>query len=139
MSIEQQKSQAVHNLMNTMAAVQKKSQIFVERINRQESLNQNQIMLLFQLRLTGSLNITDISERFVITPGAASSMCDKLEDAGLIERLRTKEDRRVVNIVITDEGTRRILKLFDSFEAIELEKFADTLQKINELMNEIIS
>ncbi|MNF18950.1 hypothetical protein D3C80_2233620 [compost metagenome] len=66
-------------------------------------------------------------------------MCDKLEDAGLIERIRTKEDRRVVNIVITDEGTRRILQLFDSFETIELEKFADTLQKINELMNEIIS
>lgn len=138
MSAEEEKTMAIHQVMDRMAAVQHKSQAFVDRINRQESLTQNQIMLLFQLRLTGKLNITDISERFVITPGAASSMCDRLEEAALIERVRIKEDRRVVNIILTEQGERRILDLFDRFATAELDKIADTLSKIQILMDEII-
>lgn len=138
MSAEEEKTLAIHRVMDRMAAVQRKSQAFVDRMNRQETLTQNQMMLLFQLRLTGRLNITDISERFVITPGAASSMCDRLEEACLIERVRIKEDRRVVYIILTEQGERRILDLFDRFAAPELDKIADTLSQIQILMDEII-
>lgn len=138
MSVEEEKASAIHQVMDSMAAVQRKSQAFVDRIIRQETLTPNQIMLLFQLRLTGKLNITDISERFVITPGAASSMCDRLEEAALIERVRTKEDRRVVNIILTEQGERRIHDLFDRFATEELDKIAVTLSKIQKMMDDIV-
>ncbi|MFF2017676.1 MULTISPECIES: MarR family winged helix-turn-helix transcriptional regulator [Bacillales] len=138
MSTKTNKDQAIHAVMDTMASVQRSSQAFVEKIIQTESLTQNQIMLLFQLQLTGSLNITDIAERFVITPGAASFMCNKLEDDGLIERVRTKEDRRVVHIVITAQGEQRIRQLFDRFETEELDRIAVTLQKVQKLMNNIV-
>ncbi|AIQ57464.1 hypothetical protein PBOR_11400 [Paenibacillus borealis] len=124
--------------MDHMANVQQKSQAFVDLITKKESLSQNQIMLMFQLQLTGSLNITDISERFVITPGAASFMCDKLEDLEYVERIRTKEDRRVVNIVLTEHGKQRILSLFDKFAVAELDKISTTLQTIDDLMGRIV-
>lgn len=139
MSAEQDKQYAILKVMEAMANVQKNSQSFVDMIIKQESLTHNQIQLLFQLKLTGSLNITDISERFVITPGAASSMCDKLEEAGLIERVRTKEDRRVVNIVLTEQGSQRILQLFEAFPISELNKVSGTLEQINELMDKMIN
>lgn len=139
MSAEQDKQNAIHKVMEAMAKVQKNSQTFIDMIVKQESLTHNQILLLFQLKLTGSLNITDISERFVITPGAASSMCDKLEEAGLIERVRTKEDRRVVNIVLTEQGSQRILQLFEAFPIAELNKVSGTLEQINELMDTMMS
>ncbi|WP_151733057.1 MarR family winged helix-turn-helix transcriptional regulator [Paenibacillus tengchongensis] len=129
---------ALDNVMLAMAEVQRKSQAFMEMITCGESLSTNQLMLLFQLRLAGSLNITDISERFVVTPGAASAMSDKLENAGLIERIRTKEDRRVVRIALTAEGEQRILKLFDRFSGDELTRMANHLQQIHELMNQIV-
>lgn len=139
MSAEQDKQYAILKVMEAMANVQKNSQSFVDMIIKQESLTHNQIQLLFQLKLTGSLNITDISERFVITPGAASSMCDKLEEAGLIERVRTKEDRRVVNIVLTEQGSQRILQLFEAFPISELNKVSGTLEQINELMDKMMN
>lgn len=139
MSAEQDKQNAILKVMDAMAKVQKNSQSFVDMIIKQESLTHNQIQLLFQLKLTGSLNITDISERFVITPGAASSMCDKLEEAGLIERVRTKEDRRVVNIVLTEQGSQRILQLFEAFPISELNKVSGTLEQVNELMDKMMN
>ncbi|WP_019912088.1 MarR family winged helix-turn-helix transcriptional regulator [Paenibacillus sp. HW567] len=138
MSAKAEKEQAIYRVMDNMASVQQKSQAFVDLISKRESLSQNQIMLMFQLQLTGSLNITDIAERFMITPGAASFMCDKLEDQGYVERIRTKEDRRVVKIVLTEQGTQRIHSLFDTFEAAELDKISKTLQKINDLMSDIV-
>lgn len=134
MSKEAEKEQAVYTVMDHMASVQQKSQAFIDRITKKGSLSQNQIMLLFLLQLTGSLNITDISERLVITPGAASFMCDKLEDLGYVERMRTKEDRRVVNIVLTGSGKQHILSLFDTFALTDLDKISATLQSIDELM-----
>ncbi|MHA6529534.1 MarR family winged helix-turn-helix transcriptional regulator [Paenibacillus sp. BAC0078] len=138
MSAEAEKEQAIYRVMDNMAIVQQKSQAFVDLISKRESLSQNQIMLMFQLQLTGSLNITDIAERFMITPGAASFMCDKLEDQRFVERIRTKEDRRVVKIALTEQGTQRIRSLFDTFEAADLDKISNTLQKINDLMGDIV-
>ncbi|WP_269634870.1 hypothetical protein [Paenibacillus zanthoxyli] len=43
--------------MNQMASVQQKSQAFIERIIKPGSLTTNQIMLLIQLRLSGSLTM----------------------------------------------------------------------------------
>ncbi|MEK3903437.1 MULTISPECIES: MarR family winged helix-turn-helix transcriptional regulator [unclassified Paenibacillus] len=134
MSKEAEKEKAVYTVMEHMASVQQKSQAFIDRITKKGSLSQNQIMLLFLLQLTGSLNITDISERLVITPGAASFMCDKLEDLGYIERLRTKEDRRVVNIILTGPGKQHILSLFDTFALTDLSKISVALQRIDELV-----
>ncbi len=138
MSTEEDKQYAIHKVMESMANVQQKSQYFIDMITKQETLTHNQIMLLFQLRLTGSLNITDISERFVVTPGAASSMCDKLEEAGLIERVRTTEDRRVVNIVLTEQGNQRILRIFEAFPTSDLDKISGTLEQINDLMEQMM-
>ncbi|MFP4976015.1 MarR family winged helix-turn-helix transcriptional regulator [Paenibacillus sp. CN-4] len=121
-------------VMNQMAAVQRSSQAFSERITKRSSLTQNQTMLLMQLRLSGSLNVSDVAERFIITPGAASSMCDKLEDLGLVQRLRTKEDRRVVRIALTAEGESRVADLFDTFGEEQLARTAQALAKVQELM-----
>lgn len=139
MSTDQDKQYAIHKVMESMANVQQKSQFFIDLITKQETLTHNQIMLLFQLRLTGSLNITDISERFVVTPGAASSMCDKMEEAGLIERVRTKEDRRVVNIVLTEQGNQRILRIFEAFPTSNLDRISGTLEQINKLMDQMMN
>lgn len=138
MSKEAEKEQAVYTVMDHMASVQQKSQAFIDRITKKGALSQNQIMLLFLLQLTGSLNVTDISERLVITPGAASFMCDKLEDLGYIERVRTKEDRRVVNIILTGSGKQHILSLFDTFALTDLDKISATLQSIDELMGGLV-
>ena len=138
MSTAADKEQAIYKVMDYMTSVQQKSQAFIDHITKKENtLSQNQIMLMFLLQLTGSLNITDISERLIITPGAASFMCDKLEDLEYVERVRTKEDRRVVNIVLTERGRQHILSLFDTYAVAELDKMSSTLQTIDNLISGI--
>jgi len=128
----------IQSVMNEMREVQQKSKTFVESITRHDKLSQNQLMLLMDLKLSGSMRITDISERFFITVGAATSMCDKLEEQNLINRIRTKEDRRVVLVELTNIGEERLTNIFMQFPSEKLHTIDTVLKQVNQLMSKII-
>lgn len=70
-------------------------------------------------------------------PGAMTRMIDRLERKGFVRRVRSPEDRRVVNLALTEEGkavypklvaraaaaTNRRLRGFTKAEAQQLEAF----------------
>lgn len=70
-------------------------------------------------------------------PGAMTRMIDRLERKGFVRRVRSPEDRRVVNLALTEEGkavypklvaraaaaTNRRLRGFTKAEAQQLETF----------------
>ena len=47
-----------------------------------------------------------LAEHVAITPGAMTSCLDKLEARGLVRRVPDEEDRRVLQIELTEEGVR---------------------------------
>ncbi|UVI28420.1 MarR family winged helix-turn-helix transcriptional regulator [Paenibacillus spongiae] len=128
----------IQAMMVEMRLVQQKSKAFVDRLTSNDVLSQNHIMLLMDLKLNGNMRITDISERFFITAGAATSMCDKLEDQQLVCRIRTKEDRRVVLIGLTEAGEKKVSEIFSRIPEDKLRKIADVFRQVNVLMDQII-
>ena len=49
---------------------------------------------------------SEIGERMVTRDPDITRLLDRLEDRGLVERDRSEEDRRVVNVRITQKGTK---------------------------------
>ena len=127
----------IQSVMLAMRQVQQKSRAFIEDLARHDTLSQKHIMLLMDLKLTGSMRITEISDRFFITAGAATSMCDKLEEQNMIYRTRTTEDRRVVKVALTDTGEERLITLFKHLPSDKLHTIAHVFKQINELMSQI--
>ena len=63
------------------------------------------------------LMVTLAIEQGMTAPGM-TLVVDKLEDAGLVRRVRSDADRRAVNVAITGNGGwkyKRALKLYDKF------------------------
>lgn len=128
----------IQTVIQEMRQLQQKSRMFMENLTSNDQLSQNQLMLLMDLKLTGSMRITDISERFFITAGAATSMCDKLEELNYINRIRTMEDRRVVMVALTDSGEQKLASVFKRLPADQLQTIAAVFKEINELMSQVI-
>ena len=96
------------------------------------------LKLLFE---TGpSLMVSLATEQEMTAPGM-TLVVDKLEDAGLVRRIRSDADRRAINVAITGRGCekcKRASKLHEKFveRAIngmtpeELTSFVETLQRI---------
>jgi DNA-binding MarR family transcriptional regulator len=59
------------------------------------------------------LTQSGLSHRIGLTGGATSSLLNRLEDAGLIQRVRTSTDRRVVTLHATEGVDARIAAFFD--------------------------
>lgn len=101
-------------------------------------------MLLCTLARYGEMKISDLSERLGLSNSTVSGIIDRLEKQGLVERTRSKEDRRVVYVSVTsefkkssEEHFKEIEKVFEAImskaTAEELDQILlglDTLQKV---------
>jgi MarR family 2-MHQ and catechol resistance regulon transcriptional repressor len=73
-------------------------------------LTPSQFYSLLILDENERLPLSKISEHIRRSPGNMTLVIDNLEKEGLVERQRSKEDRRVVMIELTAQGRERILK-----------------------------
>jgi len=59
---------------------------------------------LFKLRKSQASTVAELAREMQTDPGATTRMLDRLEAKGLCKRVRSVEDRRVVNLELTPEG-----------------------------------
>jgi DNA-binding MarR family transcriptional regulator len=61
---------------------------------------------LFMIRKAGSATVAEVARELQMDPGAMTRLLDRLEAKGLCRRVRSTDDRRVVNIELTPEGRK---------------------------------
>jgi DNA-binding MarR family transcriptional regulator len=59
---------------------------------------------LFKLHLGNASTVAELARECQLDTGAMTRLLDRLEAKGLVTRVRSSEDRRVVNLELTKEG-----------------------------------
>lgn len=80
---------------------------------KEKNLTGPQGMLMGNLAHHGEMKICELSERLGLSNSTVSGILDRLENQGLIERTRSREDRRVVYVKVTDEFRKQSKKNFE--------------------------
>jgi len=70
-----------------------------------------QATLLWLVRRSPGLSLAELAAEEGISPPALSGHVDRLERAGLIDRVRSSVDRRRVGLRLTDEGARLLRRV----------------------------
>ena len=102
----------------------------------------SQKRILIVLSETGTITQRELTARLGIQPGSASEVIAKLENAGLVERTASEEDRRTANISLTEDGLRqaenameqrkrRHTEMFSHLSGEEKEQLLALLEKVN--------
>lgn len=63
------------------------------------------------------IKVSELSEHLKISPPSVSQMVNALEEKGLVERVMTKNDRRVVYIRLTEQGNLNLKEVTQKFMA----------------------
>ena len=63
-----------------------------------------QAYTLAHLVFKGPINISELCEHMMVSPGAASQMVDRLEKLEMVARIADPKDRRVRKILVLDKG-----------------------------------
>ncbi|MGL4914441.1 MAG: MarR family winged helix-turn-helix transcriptional regulator [Romboutsia sp.] len=119
------------------------------RINRLEyevitkgGVTVSQYDVLMVLYHNGDLKVGSIMEKTLTTPGNITVVINNLEKDGLVTRIRNTEDKRAINISITNKGIsivkeiipkhteiiNKILNVLDTKEKIILQNILDKMK-----------
>ncbi len=69
-----------------------------------DTFNGPQGKILDALWQQDGLSANEISQRTGLANSTLTSMLDRMEDAGLVQRVRSKEDRRVIRLFLGDKA-----------------------------------
>jgi len=87
--------------------------------------------------------LSDLGQRLLVTGGNVTGLVDRLEEAGLVERLPHPQDRRVVLAALTERGREvysqvvpeyraRLLELLGDWDPERREELTETLENLAE-------
>lgn len=72
--------------------------------HREGKLSHAQVRALFVLGRSHEVTAGQLAKAAELTPASVTAMLDHLEDAGIVERRRSSEDRRCVVVSLTAQG-----------------------------------
>ena len=68
-------------------------------------------------RADGGLTMSELSRRLLVSNGNTTTVIDRLESDGLVQRTPSTADRRIINVALTAAGRRQFTKLAADHEA----------------------
>ena len=113
----------------------------------QLGITARQATLLWLVKQSPGLSLAELAAEEGISPPALSGHVDRLERAGLIERVRSSEDRRRVGLRLTDEGARLLKRVrarrttwltdrLGALEPVELEAIGQAIPALQRLLGD---
>jgi DNA-binding MarR family transcriptional regulator len=108
-------------------------------------ITSRQATLLWLVKRSPGLSLAELAAEEGISAPAMSGHVDRLERAGLIERVRSTDDRRRVGLALTDDGARMSRRIrarrttwlagrLGALEPSELEAVGAAIEPLGKLM-----
>jgi DNA-binding MarR family transcriptional regulator len=118
------------------------------RGNKDLELSRVHMDIMFILNEFKQLTMSDIAKRLFISKPYNTLLVDRLIDLGMVGRFPDDEDRRIINIRLTEKGIRYLKEYKESnkkniktklsiLNADELEQLLSSLQNIKEIISKI--
>ena len=92
----------------------RKRMLRLDGVQAEHGIPLSHVQVLAMLEEPGSMSVSEISRRFGIAKPNITPLVDRLISAGLVERVRNKADRRVVDVYILDSGREKLKEIQQS-------------------------
>ncbi len=110
---------------------------------KNEGISMQQAYALTFVHYNGPSKISEICDHMLVSAPAASQMADRLEKAGLVQRVPKPGDRRVRNVVLTEQGERFVRQSIEARQnwvnEIPIELSDDQLDQISDALQLLVS
>ena len=94
----------VDKIVETIVYLYTESRRLTKEVARAQNLTGPQLTVVKMLQHLGDLSLSELSERIRAGNSTVSGIIDRMEREELVKRVRSKEDRRVVHIKLTEKG-----------------------------------
>lgn len=142
MARKEEALKAYIGLKRTINIIEAESKKYVSKYN----LNMNEFAVMEILYHKGVCTTQEIKEGILIANSSTTYIVDKLCDKGYVQREFDTQDRRVINVELTDSGRKlmkdifppyayEIITKFDQLSEQEIKQIRTILKKMNGLID----
>ena len=122
------------------------AEIYNKELNRRYSISSAQLNCLLALFENGPLPPSQVAKYMMVKSSTVTGVVDRLEQKGLVERVRNSPDRRVITIQLTKAGKnltanapppiqRKIVTGLRNLSQKEIESIALALSKLSDMLD----
>jgi MarR family transcriptional regulator, organic hydroperoxide resistance regulator len=97
-------AEIIDNLRRVFQVVNEQS----KRVEHETGLTGPQLWAIKAIGESEPIKVSDLARKMYLHPATVVGILDRLEARGLVERIRSKRDRRVVEIELTDQGKQKV-------------------------------
>ncbi|NJD90864.1 MAG: MarR family transcriptional regulator [Geobacter sp.] len=98
-----------------------------KKVEKETGLTGPQVWAIKVIAAEGTIRISDLAGRMYLHPTTVVGIIDRLEKRSLVNRVRSREDRRVVDVTLTPEG----LQLVANSPEVASNKITQGLKSLN--------
>ncbi|AWL11112.1 HTH-type transcriptional regulator SarZ [Saliniradius amylolyticus] len=117
-----------------------------KELERTVGLTGPQLMIMLELQQRSGTMVKKLAEKTNLSPATVTSILDRLELKGLINRVRSTEDKRRVSLTLTDKGEEilagapkplqaNFINQFDQLHDWEQSQLVASMQRIASMMD----
>ncbi|BCG46575.1 Transcriptional regulator, MarR family [Citrifermentans bremense] len=106
---EREKAIVVGEIIDNIRRVFQAVNEYSKKAERETGLTGPQLWAIKVIAERGPLKVSELARRMYLHPATVVGVVDRLEGRGLVSRMRSREDRRVVKIELTEHGKNLIV------------------------------
>ncbi|GAA2076222.1 MarR family winged helix-turn-helix transcriptional regulator [Actinomadura alba] len=106
------KEKEIHALTRAVQELQDATDLIDELAARRLGINRTDLRCLSRLSARGALTAGELATTAGLTGGATTTVIDRLERAGLAQRVRDHSDRRRVLVRLTERAERLTMEIW---------------------------
>lgn len=140
-----------NTIFSMIREISHKIDILLQDTAQEMGITTLQLRMLITLYSSGKeVSIGNLGKAIGVTGGNISNICKKLEKLGFVKRVRSEEDERVVNVMLTKNGEKAAVKVGDYLYKlrnefkndevdVNLQTIIDELNSLDQLLDKFIS
>jgi MarR family transcriptional regulator, organic hydroperoxide resistance regulator len=120
----QKKRQEIEEVINDLRRVFQSINQHSRNAERAAELTGPQLWALQILVLSAPMRVSELAKRMYLSPATVVGIVDRLEAKGVVTRTRSKEDRRAVELTLTEKGREVVAKAPQVAQSVLLQGLA---------------
>jgi|TARA_R110000782_G_scaffold103530_2_gene190982 DNA-binding MarR family transcriptional regulator len=115
----------MHDLYLSLRRLQRASEIHAKRLGRHSGLTPIQLLIMHSIKAMGEGTLGDLAKQVSVSQATLSTIIDRLESRELLQRIRSKSDKRKVHLALSAKGVAAIQSEPALLPAEFLERFGN--------------
>ncbi len=135
-----------HEVLVTLRRIIRATDLQSKRLVKASGLTIPQVMVLRAIAELGDVTVRRLSDHVSLSQATVTTILNRLESRGLVTRVRSEVDKRVVNARLTAQGQavmaeaptllhEKFIERFEGLKKREQADILDALQRVAEMMD----